>query len=114
MQLFQRGHVLETITRHGQKCRESGGEIVTENQTRPGSRPPEPRATPKRVGKQGQAARDTARGPNEGRVLSGSSTAVEGPPPRYCDYYSFMSLADFMTWIQKNDGSEPGISYSWR
>lgn len=86
---------------------------MTKNQTRPGSRPPEPRANPKRVGKQGQAARDTADGPPEGRILPGPFGA-EATPPRYCDYYSFMSLADFMTWIQKNDGSEPGISYSWQ
>ena len=114
MQLFQRGHVPETITRHGQKCRESGGEIVTENQTWLGSRPAEPRATTKRIGNQHRAARDAAGGPNEGQILTGHSGAEKATPPRYCDYYSFMSLADFMTWIQKNDGSEPGISYSWR
>ncbi|KRE65666.1 hypothetical protein ASG92_16940 [Arthrobacter sp. Soil736] len=87
---------------------------MTENQTRPGSRPPEPRANPKRVGKQHQAARDAAAGLNEGRILSERIGTDGATPPRYYDYYSFMSLADFMTWIQKNDGSEPGISYSWR
>lgn len=87
---------------------------MTENQTRPGSRPPEPRATPKRAGKQHQAARDAAVGQNEGRIASGRFGAEEAAPPRYYDYYSFMSLADFMSWIQKADGSEPGISYSWR
>jgi hypothetical protein len=87
---------------------------MTEDQTWLGSRPPEPRATPKRIGKQHQAARDAAVGPNEGRILSGRFGAEEATPPRYCDCYSFMSLADFMTWIQKDDGSEPGISYSWR
>lgn len=87
---------------------------MTENQTWPSSRPPEPRATPKRVDKQRQAARDAAVGPNEGRILSGQSGDEKATLPRYCDYYSFMSLADFMTWIRKNDGSEPGISYSWR
>jgi hypothetical protein len=85
---------------------------MTENQTRPGSRPPKPRATPVRVGKQHPAAPDAAVGPNERRTLSGRPGAEKATPPRYCDYYSFMSLADFMTWIQKDDGSEPGISYS--
>ncbi|MFJ5698714.1 hypothetical protein [Arthrobacter sp. NPDC093139] len=84
---------------------------MTENQTRLGSRAPGPRATPKRVGKRDPAARDTATGPYERRVLSGDFGA-EATPPRYFDYYSFMTLADFMTWIQKDDGSEPGISYS--
>jgi hypothetical protein len=87
---------------------------MTETQTRPGSRHPEPRATPKRVGKQHQAARDAAVGPNEGRILSGRFGTDGATPPRYCDYCSFMSLADFMSWIQKDDGSEPGISSSWR
>jgi hypothetical protein len=31
---------------------------------------------------------------------------------RYCDYYSFMSLADFLAWVEKNDGSEPDISHT--
>lgn len=87
---------------------------MTEDQTWPSSRPPEPRATPKRNGKQHQAAWNAAVGPHQGRILSGLSGAEEATLPRYCDNYSFMSLADFMTWIQKNDGSEPGISYSWR
>lgn len=30
---------------------------------------------------------------------------------RYCDYYSFMSLTDFLAWVAKNDGSEPDISH---
>ena len=30
---------------------------------------------------------------------------------RYCDYYNFMSLADFLAWVEKNDGSEPDISH---
>ena len=33
---------------------------------------------------------------------------------RYCDYYSFMSLADFLTWVERNDGSEPDISHEQR
>lgn len=35
---------------------------------------------------------------------------------RYCDYYCFMSLADFMAWVDAEDGTEPEISYltgSW-
>jgi hypothetical protein len=28
---------------------------------------------------------------------------------RYCDYYSLMSYADFRTWVDRNDGSEPDI-----
>lgn len=87
---------------------------MSENQTKPGSRPPEPLSNPKRVGKQHQAARDTAAGLNEGWILSERFGTDGATPPRYYDYYSFMSLADFMTWIQKDDGSEPGISYSWR
>lgn len=31
---------------------------------------------------------------------------------RYCDYYCFMSLKDFTAWAERNDGSEPSISYS--
>lgn len=42
-------------------------------------------------------------------------TAGIGPPVnqkfRYCDYYSFMSLADSLAWVDKNDGSEPDISH---
>jgi hypothetical protein len=87
---------------------------MTENQTRHGSPSPEPRATPKRAGKQHQAAQAAAISRNEGRILSGRLGAEEATRPRYYDYYSFMSLADFMTWIQKNDGSEPGISYPLR
>jgi hypothetical protein len=83
---------------------------MTDNQAWPSSRAPGPRATPS---KQHQAARQAAI-PNEGRILSGRSGAEEATLPRYCDYYSFMSLTDFMSWIQKDDGSEPGISYSWR
>ena len=30
---------------------------------------------------------------------------------RYCDYYCFMSLADFMAWVDAEDGTEPEISY---
>jgi hypothetical protein len=30
---------------------------------------------------------------------------------RYCDYYSFVSLADFLAWVDRNDGSEPDISH---
>jgi hypothetical protein len=87
---------------------------MTENQTRHGSPSPEARATPKRSGKQHQASRDAAICRNEGRILSGRFGIDEATPPRYYDYYSFTSLADFMTWIQKDDGSEPGISYSLR
>lgn len=87
---------------------------MTENQAWPSSPPSEPATTPKRLAKQHQAARDAAASPNEGRILSATSGPAEATLPRYCDYYSFMSLTDFMTWIQKNDGSEPGISYSWR
>ena len=87
---------------------------MTENPTRPGSRPTEPRVIPQRAGKQHRAARDATVGPNEGRMLSGRFGTDAATPPRYYDYYSFMSLADFMTWIEKDDGSEPGISYSWR
>ncbi|KRE64951.1 hypothetical protein ASG92_18320 [Arthrobacter sp. Soil736] len=87
---------------------------MTENQTWQGSPRPEPRANPKRVGKKHQTAQDAAISPNEGRILSGRFGTDGATPPRYYDYYSFMSLADFMTWIEKDDGSEPAISYSWR
>lgn len=30
----------------------------------------------------------------------------------YRDYYWMMSLADFLAWIQKDDGSAPPISFS--
>lgn len=30
---------------------------------------------------------------------------------QYCDYYSFMSLTDFLAWVERNDGSEPDISH---
>lgn len=30
---------------------------------------------------------------------------------RYYDYNSFMSLTDFLAWVDKNDGSEPDISH---
>jgi hypothetical protein len=29
---------------------------------------------------------------------------------QYCDFYNFMSLADFLAWVERNDGSEPDIS----
>lgn len=87
---------------------------MTENQNLPRSSPPEPRATPKRVGKQHRTVHDAAVGLNEGRILSGRFGTDGAVLPRYCDYYSFMSLADFMAWIQKDDGSQPGVSYSWR
>ena len=85
---------------------------MTENQLWPGFRPPDGRATLQRVSKQHQAARHAAVGPNEGQIPSKRFETEEATSPRYCDYYSFMSLADFMTWIQRDDGSEPGISYS--
>jgi hypothetical protein len=75
---------------------------------------PEPRATSRCISKQHENAQDTAAGLDEGRTLFGRFGTDEATLPRYCDYYSFMSLADFMTWIQKDDGSEPGISYSRR
>jgi hypothetical protein len=93
------------------KCTEPGGNM-TKNQLWPGLRPPEGRTTLKRVNKQHEAARHAAVGPNEEPILSQHIETIEAAPPRYCDYYSFMSLADFMTWIQRDDGSEPGISYS--
>jgi hypothetical protein len=31
---------------------------------------------------------------------------------RYCDYYCFMSAADFMAWVEAEDGCEPEMSYS--
>ncbi|CAH0200068.1 hypothetical protein SRABI83_01881 [Arthrobacter sp. Bi83] len=31
---------------------------------------------------------------------------------RYCDYYCFMSLKDFTAWVQRDDESDPSISYS--
>jgi hypothetical protein len=31
---------------------------------------------------------------------------------RFCDYYSFMSYADFTAWIEADDGSLPEISFS--
>ncbi|MHA7299382.1 hypothetical protein [Pseudarthrobacter sp. MDT1-22] len=31
---------------------------------------------------------------------------------RYCDYYCVMSFADYLVWIQKDDDSEPPISFS--
>jgi hypothetical protein len=33
-------------------------------------------------------------------------------PLTYCDYYCIMSLADFLAWCQKDDGSAPPISLS--
>jgi hypothetical protein len=30
----------------------------------------------------------------------------------YCDYYCMMSLADYLAWCQKDDGSGPPISFS--
>jgi len=30
---------------------------------------------------------------------------------RYCDFYCFMSLADFSTWVEAEDLAEPEISY---
>ncbi|CAH0136579.1 hypothetical protein SRABI26_00366 [Arthrobacter sp. Bi26] len=30
---------------------------------------------------------------------------------RYLVYHSFMSLTDFLAWVERNDGSEPDI---WR
>lgn len=29
----------------------------------------------------------------------------------YCDFYNFMSLEDFLAWVERNDGSEPDISH---
>jgi hypothetical protein len=37
---------------------------------------------------------------------------IENRNLRYFDFYCFMSLSDFMEWIEKNDGSEPSMSYS--
>lgn len=31
---------------------------------------------------------------------------------RYCDYYCFMSLADFTAWVQDDSGSEADMSYT--
>ena len=31
---------------------------------------------------------------------------------RYCDYYCFMSLADFLAWVEEDGGSEPSMSYT--
>jgi hypothetical protein len=31
---------------------------------------------------------------------------------RYCDYYCFMSLADFTAWVQDDSGSEPDMSFT--
>lgn len=30
----------------------------------------------------------------------------------YCDFYSFMSYSDFMVWVQADDDSAPGMSFS--
>lgn len=30
---------------------------------------------------------------------------------RFCDYYSFMSYADFAAWVAADDESEPVVSY---
>lgn len=87
---------------------------MTQNQNSPGSRWLQPQATAKCAGRQHETAQDAAGGLNDGRSLSGQFGTDEATVPRYYDYYSFMSLADFMTWIQKGDGSEPGISYSWK
>ena len=86
---------------------------MTVNHNSPGSRP-QPKETSKSISKQHAIAQDTAAGLDKGRMLSGGFGTDAATLPRYCDYYSFMSLADFMTWIQKDDGSEPGISYSQR
>jgi hypothetical protein len=43
-------------------------------------------------------------------VVAGIGTKAQ-QKHRCCDYYSFMSLADFLTWVAKNDGSEPDISH---
>ncbi|MDP9986091.1 hypothetical protein J2S98_001239 [Arthrobacter oryzae] len=31
---------------------------------------------------------------------------------RFCDYYSWMSYADFTTWVEAEDESAPGISFT--
>ncbi|MFC9334230.1 MULTISPECIES: hypothetical protein [Arthrobacter] len=31
---------------------------------------------------------------------------------RFCDYYSFMSYADFMAWVAAADGAAPDMSFS--
>ncbi|QDG66688.1 hypothetical protein NIBR502772_11155 [Pseudarthrobacter sp. NIBRBAC000502772] len=33
-------------------------------------------------------------------------------PMTYSDYYCMMSLADYLEWIQTDDGSAPPISFS--
>lgn len=31
---------------------------------------------------------------------------------RYCDYYWFMSLADFTAWVQDDTNPEPDMSHT--
>ncbi|ALV40043.1 hypothetical protein AU252_01750 [Pseudarthrobacter sulfonivorans] len=57
-------------------------------------------------------------GPCEQQAPSSSHQNIgihraEPRPQTYCDhYYCMMSLADYLAWIQKDDGSEPPISFS--
>ena len=57
-------------------------------------------------------------GPREQQTPSSSRLnsrihRAEPRPQTYCDhYYCMMSLADYLAWIQKDDGSEPPISFS--
>lgn len=50
--------------------------------------------------------------PDEGENDTTSVHEKKEQSLRYCDYYCFMSLKDFMAWAKRNDGSEPPISYS--
>lgn len=86
MRLFQRGHVLETVTRYG---RSTGNQEGKNDRKSDLARfpSPEPQATRRPAGKH-QAARDAAGGPNEGRILSGRSwssvKAKSHPSPAKC------------------------------
>jgi hypothetical protein len=54
-----------------------------------------------------QDATRGGRGSTVGGILHDGARGLN-----YRDYYWMMSLADFLAWIQKDDGSAPPISFS--
>lgn len=50
-------------------------------------------------------------GSHEAKPMKAGTETHANQKFRYCDYHSFMSLADFLAWVGKNDGSEPDISH---
>lgn len=36
---------------------------------------------------------------------------IEKQKFRNCDYYSFMSLADFMAWVEADEFGEPRVNH---